>query len=205
MKKQNKNIYPIIMTHLGPYLFNGFVFKKHKQKIHFLHNPINCDKKLESFLINRNNELIKNDLSKYFLHYHPETIDLTNKFKLMGLNSELANKENFNKYIAKELTKYKKGIKYDPLAVCCAVRIKIEEKVYKKLKLSSEKQEFLNIYETRPKLDFAISKRLKIPEKHYVLSLIYNEACHCAKNIDNFSRLYSKLNNLAIKSLINDI
>lgn len=41
-----------------------------------------------------------------------------------------------------------------------------------------------------------------VSENYYLLNIIHNEAIHCKNNTDNYTRLYSKLENLIIRQLI---
>lgn len=209
----NKNLYVIIMTHLDPKLISSYCFNNHKMHLYYLNNekasPTNRD--LEKLLINRDikDNLTQNEsdkIAKYFLHFHPnKNYDLTRLTNKLNIVSSLLHKSDFIKYIEKQFEYYKKGnIKYDPLAVCCYVRIVIEKKIYEKLDKASKK-EFLNIHKTNDRLNFAVAKNIYVPELYYLLSLIYNEALHCKQNYDNYTRLYSKLDNQIIKNMILEI
>lgn len=210
-KEKNKKLYVILMTHLDPLVFNSYCFKSHKKHVYFLSKSkrLPNEKIIESLLINREKKAgwfdknTQDDISKYYLHFHPEEIDFTTQF--LGHNLEkIETKQKFLGYIKKHFELYKntnRTVEYDPLAVCCYIRYNIEEIVYN---LISEdlKQTFLDTHKTIEKLDLAVNNSIDIPEKYYLLTLIHNEALHCNENTDNYTRLYSKLENLTIRNLI---
>ncbi len=204
-KKEGSEIYPIILTHLDPNYFKNFVFKK--QQIYYLNKGnSNVNDNFIKLLKFRNNEEIKDDISKYLLHYHTDEINKREKFKDLKLKETWGEGKHFQKYIEDQINKYFNDEDYDPFAVCCAVRVKIEEHTYNMINGEQDKKEFLNTHKTREKLDYAQSKLQKdIPDCFYLLGVIYNEAMHWKDNQDNITPVVTKLKNLTIKNMIRKI
>ncbi len=203
MKKEDKNIYPLILTHLDPSYFTTFAFKD--LKIYYLkQQQAQTSINFENLLKNRNKDSIKDDVSKYLLHYHTEKINKRDDFKNLGLKETWGEGNNFKNYIEGEVQKYLKDEDYDPFAVCCAVRVKIEENIYNKLK-EEDKEQFLKTHETRKKIDFAESKGVSSPEIYYLLGIIYNKGMHWEEDKDNVTPIVNALTNLAIKQMIKEV
>lgn len=206
-KKQNKEIYPIILTHLDPQYFKNYIFNK--QQICYLGKDSSVvNEHFIKILRTRNNKAIdtalKDDISKYLLHYHNDFIDKRDEFKQLGLKELWGEGDKFRKYIEEEKDKYLEDGDYDPFAVCCAVRVKIEEIIYNKMD-DNDKEEFLNTHKTREKLDFAQSKGVEVPDVFYLLGVIYNEAMHWKDSQDNITPVVTKLRNLTIKNMIQQV
>lgn len=202
LKADGHQIFPLIMTHLNPGFFRNFTFSD--QKVCYLNRSAAADKGVESVIIKRNEESIKDSISSHFLHYHYEEKDLSVEFSVLGLPAALQKSSLFSKHCEKHLQQYLANRSYDPLAVCCAVRRKIEENVYGNLS-SACQTEFLLTHKTTPKLEFAQSKGVDVPEIYFLLGVIYNDALHLRGNQDNFSALGSKLSNLTIKHMISSL
>lgn len=204
-KKSKKQIFPIIMTHLNPYYFKSYVFQD--QKVYFLNKKSTeiKNKKLIKIIENRRDGSIKENLEKYFLHFHKDTIDLTNEFDKLKLDRKLGNLENFKKYIEDEFNDYNTNkIDYDPLSVCTFLRVKIEEYFYNKLD-DSNKDEFLETYKIKEKLNFTISQNIEVSEIFFLLGIIYNDGLHIKNSEDWITPIRSKLDNLFIKNMIKQI
>jgi hypothetical protein len=111
--------------------------------------------------------------------------------------------QNFDDFINKEVEKYlNRETEYDPFAVCCAIRKRVEKLVYEKIQDISKKEEFLSIHTTRKKLDFAEEIGVGIPEIYYLLGIIYNDSLHWKHGQDNVSQVASRLENWTIRHLI---
>ena len=204
-KNSKKQIFPIIMTHLNPYYFKGYVFQD--QKIHHLNktNTQITNNKLSKIIEKREDETIKNKLDTYFLHFHPETHSLENEFEQLKTDKELANKQAFENHITQEFSKYiNEDVGYDPLAVCTFLRVKIEQYFYNQLE-DSDKEKFIKTYKTKEKLHFITSKNIKVSEIFFLLGIIYNDGLHIKNSEDWITPIRSKLNNLFIKNMIKQI
>ena len=204
MKKEGKNIYPLILTHLDPSNFEIFAFKG--LKIYYL-NKQQAQRSIhfEKLLRARKEDSIEEEVSKYLLHYHTEKINKRDDFRSLGLKETWGEGNNFKNYINEEVEKYLKDEDYDPFAVCCAVRVKIEENVYNWLNKEEDKVLFLDTHKTREKLDFAESKGVSSPEIYYLLGIIYNDGMHWKNNYDNVTPIVTNLANLTIKQMINEV
>ena len=199
-----RRIYPLILTHLNPYYFKNYAFSK--QKIYYLNkSTISVSRGIKILLRNRNDERIKDDVSKYLLHYHPESIDKRTVFREIGIPELWGEGTNFIQFANEEVEKYLNNQPFDPFAVCSALRIKIEKIAYDKLQSDDARAEFLQTKKTRNKLEKAEEKGVVSPESHYLLGIIYNEGMHWKENQDNVSPIASKLENLTIKKLIADV
>ena len=204
MKKEGKNIYPLILTHLDPSNFEIFAFKK--LKIYYLNKQqAQTNIQFEKLLRAREDDSIEEKISKYLLHYHTEKINKRDDFRSLGLKETWGEGNNFKNYINEEVEKYLKDEDYDPFAVCCAVRVKIEENVYNRLNKEEDKVLFLDAHKTRKKLDFAESKGVPSPEIYYLLAIIYNKGVHWEEDKDNVTPIVNALTNLAIKQMIKEV
>lgn len=203
-KDNGKRIYPLILTHLNPNYFKNFTFSN--QKVYYLEKSnIQVNQQIVKLLRNRSDAIIKGDVDKYLLHFHPTTISKREEFRALSLPEKWGEEKNFVEFLNNEVTNYLNGCPYDPFAVCGALRIKIEEIAHNKLQTSEAKTEFLAIHKTRKKLKKAEEFGVVSPESHYLLGIIYNEGMHWKENQDNVSPIASKLENLVIKKLIKDV
>ena len=198
----DKKFYPIILTHLNPYYFKNFTFSK--QKIFFLdQKEAAINPHFRKILIKRDNPLIKDNLSRHHLHFEPTSINIRPEFETLNLKPTWGDSSVFETYIDDEFKKYiEKETVYDPFAVCCAVRKKIEEWVYNQLDDAEFKEEFIETHKTPKKLDYADSKGVTIPETYYLLGVIYNDGLHWK---DNESAIAGKLEHLTIRKMISEI
>ncbi|MGF6508512.1 hypothetical protein [Paraburkholderia sp. 32] len=202
MKAEGRQIFPLIMTHLNPGVFRNFTFSD--QKVCYLNKSSATDRGVEKIIIKRVEKSIEEPVSKYFLHFHPEDKDLSAEFQALGLPAALAKSSRFAEHCKKHLEQYLEGKTYDPLAVCCDVRRRIEERAYDMLNAGDQIQ-FLSTHKTTPKLEFMQSKGIDVPEVYFLLGVVYNDALHLRENQDNFSALGSKLENLTIKHMISGL
>lgn len=202
LKSEGRQIFPLIMTHLNPGFFRNFTFSD--QKVCYLNKISVTDKSVEKIILKRDDETISDAVSKYFLHFHPENMDLSNKFQALGLPAALAKASQFSEHCATHLRRYLGGKSFDPLAVCSGVRRQVEELSYG-LIAQEFREEFLSTHKTVSKLQFVQSKGANVPEVYFLLAVIYNDAMHVRANQDNFSGLGSKLANLTIKHMISTL
>lgn len=201
---EGRKIYPLILTHINPLYFKNFVFSK--QKVYFLDvRSATVNQQLIKLIENREEASIEIPVSKFLFHYHTDKINARAEFKNLGLKETWGEGDNFSNYIDSELNYYLNGQNYDPFAVCCAVRIKVEQKAYDLISNRTSKDEFLDKRMTKKKLMYAESIGVDIPEYFYLLGIVYNEGMHWKNNIDNVSPIVAKLDNLTIKSLIKNV
>lgn len=203
-KNSGKRIYPIILTHLNPIYFKNYAFSD--QKIYFLNKSnASVNSGLVNLIRKRNDTTIKDDVSKYLLHYHPNQISKRTEFRNLSIPELWGENDNFQTFLNDEIAKYLNDQNYCPFAVCGAVRNKIEEIAYNRLTDPSFRIQFLETWKTREKLEFIESKGLISPETHYLLGIIYNEGMHWKDNIDNITPITNKLENLTIKKMIKEV
>lgn len=202
LKGKGKKLYPIILTHLNPLFFKNFTFSK--QKVHFI------DKKeaiinphFKKLLENRDDSTIKDNVSKYHLHFQPNSINIRPQFEALSLKPTWGDSVVFDTYLNEQFEKYNNDEpEYDPFAVCCYVRKKVEQFAYEKINNPEFQQEFLDTHRTTRKLKYAEDKGVEIPEIYYLLGIIYNDGMHYKNNDDAIS---GKLENLTIKKMIKEI
>lgn len=203
-KANGRRLYPLILTHLNPRYFKNFVFRK--QKVYYLNkSTITPNASLVKLLRNRDDATIKEDVSKFLFHYHPNQINKRAEFLALNLRQTWGESDNFYRFVKQEVAKYLNGDNYSPLAVCCAVRIEIEKQVYDSLATNQNKIDFLEVHTTKNKLEFADSLGVEVNEAFSLLGIIYNEGLHWKENSDNISPIASKLENLIIRNLIEEI
>lgn len=203
-KLADKRIYPLILTHLNPNYFKNFAFSN--QKVYYLNRSnIQVAHGIINLLRNRDDITIKDDVSKYLLHYDPGTINKRNEFRALNIPELWGENDNFRVHLDNQVQNYLNDRPYDPFAVCCGLRIRIEEIAYNKLQSQSTRTTFLSTHKTRSKLEKAEEFGFTSPESHYLLGIIYNEGMHWRLNQDNVSPIAAKLENLTIKKLIADV
>jgi hypothetical protein len=199
-KEQGRQLFPIILTHLSPGLFKNYYFKN--LKIRYLDQATNTGK-IDKIILQRSDGSLKDDLSKFFLHFRPGSIDLTAEFTTRGWPAELADSAKFSAHVKNELNRYLDGKNYDPLSVCCGLRSEVERKIFEKLNVPDQAG-FLDTFKTVDKLKYAEERGVSVPEIFFLLAVIYNQAMHCTEKQEVFSPLHSKLQNLTIKSMIRE-
>src|SRR5699024_3387650 len=191
-KKEDKEIYPLILTHLNPDYFKNFAFNN--QKVYYLKKfNIEVHQHFTRLLRKRENETIEDDVSKYLLHYHPDEINKREEFRDLRLKETWGEGKNFYAFLNNEAEKYLNDRSFCPFAVCGAVRVKIEEIAYNQLDADESREKFLDTHGTRNKLDKAEELGVISPESHYLLGVIYNEGMHWREQQDNVSPIASKL------------
>ncbi len=208
-KEQNRFIYPILLTHLDPLYFNHFSFNKHKLQIKYIaSNSTRTPSVFLNIVKKRDDVNIKNDVSKHHFHYHPDDIDLQDKFQALTLRRDWGNSHTFYQKVYDEVQKYLTNSTYDCIAISFAVRIKIEEKLYSLLITDEQKQIFIEEKNngTKYKLDYCVNELgINVPETYFLLGLIYNDNLHWKDNRDIETPLISKLENMTIKRMIEEI
>lgn len=200
--KLTRTLYPVIMTHLDPQIFNNYSFKK--MKVTYLMGVSKKrDSNLRKLLISRNDALIKEDISHYLLHYATDTINRAPDFETLGLPKEWGENLNFLSFCAKEITNYINDKSYDPYAVCIAVRVRVEKLAYSELMSESDRSNFINIHMTRCKLEYVEGLQFDLPDLYYMLGIIYNDAEHLYDDGDK--PVIYRLTNYMIKTAIKGI
>lgn len=202
VREKQRNVYPLILTHLNPYYFRNFTFAS--QKIYFLKKSkpaINKD--FRALIAKRDEPAIKEFVGRQYLHYDPSPVDVKAHFHALGLREAWGDSTAFHAHTEAEWTKYfNESDNYDPFAVCCFVRVRVEKIVYDAIQDPSRKSEFLNTLKTKNKLDFAVANGVDVDDSIYLLGIIYNEGMHIHDNVDDSSPIVSKLENRTIRHML---
>lgn len=207
-KERNQTIYPLILTHLDPGVFFDFCFNKHKIQINYLQATTSGKAKDSLKLIEARDKQgqIKDDLEKYWFHFHTDSYEIAEDEWPGHLPDEWRISEVFHDYTRSELFRYLEEKNYDPLAVCFAVRASIEKLGYELIAQSDQKKKFLNdVRTTRKKMDFVANSGAEVPESYFLLGLIYNTNLHWTPGRDYVSPLIAKLNHPTIRKLISGV
>ena len=204
-KKAGRRLYPLILTHLNPGYFKNYSFSS--MKSYYLdQRAATVGASFKKLIQNREHPTIETDVSKCLMHYHTDQINKRAEFAALGLPPTWGQGNNFKAFVdasAQEYLNDQAG--YDPFAVCCAVRCRIEEKIYIKIQGAAEQTEFLDKHGTSKKLIYAESIGINVPEYYYLLGIIYNDGLHWKLDRDNESPLKAKLENGTIRTLIANI
>lgn len=209
------NLYVLILSHLDPEYFKNYIFSKNKLNVCYLNKQaIELSEEMKAFLCFRNNldkkdpakKELYDDVSSYYVHYNPQTKDLTSQ--ITGhhphLQTSWFKEDNLKKYIWGELNKYLSNQEnYDPYSVCLAIRIRVEKLTYNMLHTQKDKDAFLNTHKTKDKLRYAEKSGILIPDSYYVMGAIYNDAEHLRDNNNDKNCIY-KLYNKVIKNIIKE-
>lgn len=200
--EKHRNVYPLILTHLNPYYFKNFTFSS--QKIYFLKkSKPTINKDFRALITNRDEPSIKNAIGRHYLHYYPSPIEITAQFQTLGMKDTWGDSIAFQQHVEAEWTKYVNELdNYDPFAVCCFVRVRIERIVYDAIQDPDRKAEFLDTFLTRKKLEFADANGVDVDDTLYLLGIIYNEGMHIHHNVDDSSPIVSKLENRTIRHML---
>lgn len=205
--ESDKNIFPIIMTHLDPNVFKNYYFSK--MKVYYL-NDINLtiDDEVRKIITDRKNITDSSNfdyIGKYYLHYNNETRDLSTIFSDKGLSNKYYSSEKFYRLSNDEMKKYIDNLPCDYLLVLCALRINIEKYIYECID-DGYKASFIEEKMTVNKIAFVEQIGIRIPENFQLLSVLYNDFMHLDKSADSQNKkvlfLASKLDNIFIKSII---
>jgi hypothetical protein len=202
-KQSGRRLFPIILTHLDPNYFRNFTFNN-QQVAYLARDSRSPGKEVENLIRKRDDQLIKDRISKFFLHFHPDECDLSGEFSQLQLDMRISTASKFNQHVLDHLNRYLSNRNYDPISVCCAVRNLVEQKTYEKIDITQQIQ-FLSTHKTVEKLKFAQEQGVDIPDQYSLLAIIYNEAVHIRKGSDTLTPLFSKLDNLTVKHMIREI
>ncbi|MES9667179.1 hypothetical protein CN428_04570 [Bacillus cereus] len=211
-KRKGKILFPIILTHLDPILFNNYYFNK--PKIHYLKNYSYTENKsmLELLKIRsnkvRHRELAEN-LEKYYLHYHPESFQFAEEEKALISDTNYHDSALFYELIHNEIEKFLNDKKYDPLKIICAIRVKIEKIIFDNLTTNEQKTKFTELHATIKKLNYAVEQGINVPEEYFLLQPLYNDALHLNENANatknKIQSICLKLDNIVVQEIIRRI
>lgn len=204
-KSQGRRIYPLILTHLNPGYFKSYAFNN--MKTYYLDTrTATVSLPYKNLIVYREDPTIEDDVSRYLLHYHTGNINKRAEFTALGLRPTWGEGSNFINHLRVEIDKYLTDQPdYDPFAVCCALRRRVEENVYQNIPGVAEKGTFLATHQTKSKLEYAETTSVIVPEYYYLLGNVYNDGLHWKTDRDNESPLKAKLENGTIRKLIRDV
>jgi energy-coupling factor transporter ATP-binding protein EcfA2 len=201
-REKQRSVYPLIFTHLNPYYFKNFTFAK--QKIYFLKASkpaINRD--FRALIAKRGDPSIEKEIDRHYLHYDPSPIDIKFQFGALGLRETWGDSIAFQEYTEAEWNKYvDESDDYDPFAVCCFVRVRVEKIIHDAIQDPARRSELLDTWKTKSKLDFAVANGVDVDDTIYLLGIIYNEGMHVHDNVDDNSPIVSKLENRTIRHML---
>lgn len=209
-KDLDVEIYPLILTHLDPGVFFDFCFNRHKIRVHYLNATSSgkCKdmlKLIEARESNALTETLKQGLDEYWFHFNPNTSEFPDNDWPPSLKTEWRKSKSFHKYTLDELARYLEGENFDALAVCIAVRVRIERRVYELLVSDEQRMQFVSTHKTKEKLNFASAHIPSIPETYFLLGLIHNANLHWKQGKDFVTPLATKLGHPTIKNLIAEL
>lgn len=203
-REEGRQIYICLLTHLDPLYFKGYALKR-QQTVYLGDTTQKISETMRKIIANRDDKCWAEDLSRYFLHYHPAHHDISDIFNtIYGLPKKHGNNCGFYRFLKEEWDKcVAGGGGYDPFAVCAYVRVMIEQCAYSKIQTQPEREKFLNECNgTASKLEFAESIGILVPEACLLLGVVYNDALHRKGAIDQSSTIALKLRNLGLQSMM---
>lgn len=205
--KANRNLFPIILTHLDPMFFGTYSFST--KNVVYLDSvqQITNKYKINNLIKDRpncrkNNISIHDIVASNYLHYSVENnTGAVQYLASIGVEKAIQTPEGFRTKAAEELDNYINRRNYDLALVCCGLRLSVEEKAYSQLS-ENDKNTFVGIFKTTQKLAFAKEKGANVPEVHFLLSIIYNEAMHLDAQCKQLNPIGYKLKNKVIHNMI---
>jgi hypothetical protein len=207
-KQRSQLVYPIILTHLDPGVFFDFCFNKHKLRIHYLQAVASpkSNEILKLIKAREDDNVIRGLLEKHWFHFHPSPGVISESDWPNNLPKDWRESTKFHDYAADEVVRYLEGKAFDPLAICFALRVKIETKAHEAIGDPAAQIEFLDqVYTTKRKIDFVAERGVDVPEIHFLLGLIYNTNLHWKAGRDYISPLVAKLSHPTIRHMISQV
>lgn len=205
-KKQERKLFPLLMTHLDPLLFSHF--RLSGLKIHYLDDrTFTDDLHFLKLIQERDNNTIKHFIDHYLFHFTPTDAEEESNFAALNIRKIFASTRTFRPLLLEETQKYLTNQPSDPYALCFAIRFRIEENIYNKLANTQLKNDYIDTKETMHKLDFAAKNGVTVPEIYYLLSIIYNSTLHARKDNAEIiaKQLLRNLTNITIKKMIRSL
>ncbi|MFI3326840.1 MAG: hypothetical protein R3Y35_11810 [Clostridia bacterium] len=209
-KDSGKELFPIILTHLDPMFFNTYSFST--KNVIYLEktSQISNKYKINNMLKDRDkckkqNKSIYDIISSKYLHFSNDNTTAAIEY-LTGIDvdNNINTPEQFKSKAFEELYLYTSGYNYDPALVCCGLRLKIEEMAFNQLPADFQNT-FLSMFKTLERISYAKEKGATVPEVHFLLSIIYNEAMHLDSQCQKLNPIAYKLKNKVIKHMISEL
>lgn len=208
-KKDNREIFPILLTHLDPEYFKSYNYSI-RNRIYLDRNTHYDDKfKVKTLIINRercrNNDVqLYDGISSLYLHFSPSNScsDIESFLESLKLPSTIVSARDFRNAAIDELRKYiKYNSSYDVLFVCCGLRIIVEKVLYLQLS-DDDKKIFLTHHTTIDKIQYAATRGIEIPDIFYILTPLYNAGAHIDPNGYAIYPIQYKFNNKVIHQMV---
>ncbi|ASP76502.1 hypothetical protein CDO28_34645 (plasmid) [Sinorhizobium meliloti] len=203
-REEGRQIYICLLTHLDPLYFKGYALKR-QQTVYLGDTTQKISETMRKVIAHRDDTCWATDLSRHFLHYHPDDRDISEIFNTRyGLPKKHGKSHGFYEFLKEEWDKcVAGGGSYDPFAVCAYVRVQIEQCTYSRIQTQPEREKFLlECNGTANKLEFADSIGILVPEACLLLGVVYNDALHRKGAIDQSSTIALKLRNLGLQSMM---
>ena len=219
VKKNQGNIYVVLLTHLNPYYFRNYIFNEKIINQVYLEETIPvATQEMMKFIAFRQgldkknaiDKALEEDLSCYIFHYNPQVIDLSARiatYSKPGVKSTWGKPAVFKKVLIDELNKYFTDAPvYDPYAVALALRLRVEKVMYDKLGSEQLKNDFVETHKTNEKLKFCEDNNIPVPDAYFIVNAIHNSSDHLRENpitgkFEEKSMVY-KLQNGVIKNVL---
>lgn len=205
--QSNRNLFPIILTHLDPVFFRTYSFSTknvvYLDSVQQITNKYKINNLIKDRPNCRKNDMAIHDIvASNYLHFSVENnTGAVQYLSSIGVEEAIQTPEGFRTKAAEELNNYINGRSYDLALVCCGLRLSVEEKAYSQLSVD-DKNTFVTIFKTTEKLAFAKEKGANVPEVHFLLSIIYNEAMHLDAQCKQLNPIGYKLKNKVIHNMI---
>ncbi|MDK1388691.1 hypothetical protein QN224_25105 [Sinorhizobium sp. 8-89] len=203
-RQDGRQIYICLLTHLDPLYFKGYALKR-QQTVYLGDTSQKISETMRKVITHREDPNWAEDLSRHFLHYHPDDHDISEIFNATyGLPKKHGKSHSFYEFLREEWDKcVAGGGSYDPFAVCAYVRVQIEQCAYSKIQTEPERLKFLTgCNGTATKLEYVESIGIPVPEACLLLGVVYNDALHRKGAIDQSSTIALKLRNLGLQSMM---
>lgn len=219
VKKNQGNIYIILLTHLNPHYFRNYIFNEKIINQVYLEDTIPvATQEMMKFIAfrqgldkkNANDKALEEDLSCYIFHYNPQVINLSARiaaYAKPGVKSTWGKPAVFKEVLIDELNKYFTDAPvYDPYAVALALRLRVEKVMYDKLGSEQLKNDFVETHKTNEKLKFCEDNNIPVPDAYFIVNAIHNSSDHLRENpvtgkFEEKSMVY-KLQNGVIKNVL---
>lgn len=219
VKKNQGNIYIVLLTHLNPYYFRNYIFNEKIINQVYLEETLPvATQEMMKFISFRqglnikdaNDKTLEEDLSCYIFHYNPQVKDLSARiaaYAKPGVKTTWGKSDVFKKVLIEELNKYFEGAPvYDPYAVALALRLRVEKVMYDRLATEQLKEGFILTHKTNEKLKFCEDYNIPVPDAYYIVNAIHNSSDHLRENpktgkFEEKAMVY-KLQNGVIKNVL---
>lgn len=231
-KKENKNVFFLLMTHLDPIAFKQYSINKKLLNIIFLNNskqyPLysNVNHCLGCNLISIRNKSKNTDKELYDLlstsvFHYDSNLDLDISFVKKSIrlqnNLSIGNLRDFYKLIDEQFNLYvcsntnnqennNSQNEIDPFLVTLSVRLRIEKYLDDNYQKVTSKVEYKNLNETTQMLSFvqeSIGDDI-LPNHFFLLASLFSDELHSSKfhERDMYYSLIAKLDNQLLKKII---